>query len=157
MPKYSWAPPGASRKPTNTSSKINTILRSVHTLRTRRSHCAGARRASPCQHEDDGERQRQHLGDLPKGGKPVVRLLRKRHRPADDADGGEPHGPEAPCWDARRSLAHVLSEGLTGDEGKRGDEHESAIDRPTEQVHARHVLKRQSVAGAVAAEGIEQT
>ena len=31
-PKYSCAPPGASRKPTNTSSKISTMLRSVQTV-----------------------------------------------------------------------------------------------------------------------------
>ena len=33
-PKYSWAPPAASRKPTNTSSKISTMLRSVQTWRS---------------------------------------------------------------------------------------------------------------------------
>ncbi len=33
-PKYSWAPPAASRKPTNTSSKIRTMPRSVQTSRS---------------------------------------------------------------------------------------------------------------------------
>jgi len=35
----------------------------------------------------------------------MVRLLRERHPPCHDADGG--HRPEAPRRDARRSLAQV--------------------------------------------------
>ena len=37
-PKYSWAPPAARRKPTNTSSKISTMPRSVQTSRSCFSH-----------------------------------------------------------------------------------------------------------------------
>jgi hypothetical protein len=33
-PKYSCAPPGASLKPTNTSSKISTMPRSLQTARS---------------------------------------------------------------------------------------------------------------------------
>jgi hypothetical protein len=38
--KYSCAPPGASRKPTNTSSKMSTMPRSLHTVRRRFSQSA---------------------------------------------------------------------------------------------------------------------
>ena len=44
-PKYSCAPPGAKRKPTNTSSKISTMPRSVQTSRSCFNHCVYAARS----------------------------------------------------------------------------------------------------------------
>ena len=90
-PKYSWAPPAARRKPTNTSSKIRTMLRSVQTCRSALQPFAvglaiEARRCASCRPARNRRRvgvgvqrlQRidQHAGDVAPRSQDVQRPLR---------------------------------------------------------------------------------
>ena len=121
-----------------------------------RGHRPGMRRSRARQHRDDDQRQRSHLQGLPQRRPAVMRLSREQHGPADDAERTQADGGNPPGRDARRPLAHVVGQQLAGDERERGDQHEGAVDRPAEQMDARHVLEREGIDGRVAAQRIEQ-